>query len=300
MLKLILAVLLSASGVVKADEVDHWAQLNKPLHDSLEYLNQRVNFLLDEAIKDTNRISDCNETELFRNMRAYFKNRVSGWFNIWVFYTDKIDKRQIRARKSVYQDIGFFEAPTMGGLRLFTNVKLSPIIKLNDVFIGTDKLDHFFSTGRRFYLKYRNGKRSLDETLVALVKTELGYLGARTTGMASRADFVADINGFRFWSELIGEDYDILTGERTAPYVVCRNEKWVRVRTFDWALYVDQAWDESKNCNHYRTDRIKRKVRERVRRVEESTGQNLWCENPAAEVVELVNSKYASYREFFF
>lgn len=84
-------------------------------------------------------------------------------------------------------------------------------------------------------------ERGVDVSLDLSHKMENGPFGG-DWGIKSYADIAADVEGYKFWSQLT---------ETSNPYFKCRGNKWQMVREFKWEDYVSDAWDEAINCNEY-------------------------------------------------
>jgi hypothetical protein len=123
---------------------------------------------------------------------------------------------------------------------------VGPTIKLNDVLIGSDKLGHFLSQGRKFWRRYQ---RYGDEGQAAerSAYTERALFGQMTTGVYSNADLVANYEGYRFYRSLFEDG--IVPGK---PAILTWNkDHWVVQRAFTWADHVNHYWDEALNVNHF-------------------------------------------------
>ncbi|MGH8034440.1 MAG: hypothetical protein ACREO9_04385, partial [Lysobacterales bacterium] len=114
------------------------------------------------------------------------------------------------------------------------------------VLIGSDKLGHFLSQGRKYYRRYL---RTRDETQAAEQSafTERAIFGQMTTGSYSNADLVANYEGYLFYRSLF-EDNTIYG----KPAILAWHAGgWVIQRPFTWADHVNDYWDEALNINHY-------------------------------------------------
>jgi hypothetical protein len=70
---------------------------------------------------------------------------------------------------------------------------------------------------------------------------EDGIWGLGATGVKSFSDMATNYAGYRFWSSLY---------QGAEPYVRCEEDRrWVKGRSFTWADYVTDAWDEAINCS---------------------------------------------------
>ena len=117
-----------------------------------------------------------------------------------------------------------------------------PTIRVNGVYIGTDKIGHFFSQGRKFYRRYR---RMGDETQAARwsIVTETGLFGRLTTGVLSNADLVANYEGYRFYRSLF--EAGVVHGK--VAIFRWLDDRPVRQRAFTWADHINPFWDEALN-----------------------------------------------------
>jgi hypothetical protein len=123
---------------------------------------------------------------------------------------------------------------------------VGPTIKVNGQLIGSDKLGHFLSQGRKFW---RRWQRYDDEARAAEQSafTERALFGQFTTGSYSNADLVANYEGYRFYRSLFEDD--VVPGK---PAILAwRDGGWVVQRPFDFADHVNAYWDEAINVNDY-------------------------------------------------
>jgi len=160
--------------------------------------------------------------------------------------------------KSIYQDFDFSESPTV-----VLTKRLAVLMRIGSVYLGSDKLGHFFTEGYTYFEHYlENGEQS------ALGYGELmesSFYGELTTGIFSYADLVANLNGLRFWNTILATKPDPIQKTTTLqPYVGCRKGRWQRLRDFHWSDYVDPAWDEAINCNVYADEVLLEKVNRRI------------------------------------
>lgn len=293
LMRFLAVIILILSVTARADEVDHWTGNYQDLPDSSEVINERMNALFDVAVGDANRLGkNCDKKPLYKSLRRYFRNRFFGKFNRWLHATDDFNKVQLRVRESVYSQLSPRDAWVLGGLLKIINAKLSGVVRMGNHLIGTDKFDHFLSTGYRLSRKFLQGDEDIEMAIENFRKTEYGVLGAKSTGIISNSDVAANFNGLRFWSHLLAEIPDPLGPEyQLGPYVVCDQSQWVRVMRFDWLSYIDDAWDESKNCNGYRNQRIRTKVEEKTDPI---------CDGEDASVIKLRDTKYAEFSSWIF
>lgn len=178
---------------------------------------------------------------------------------------------------SIYRDIDYLEGFS---LRL---KELSDVVEINGHLVGLDKIGHFFAEGWAYFERTHEDGERLQDAMDWGSRQEAGKFGYATTGIYSFADLVANFHGWRFWNRILGSRDDPLKGMLanffSTPYVECelqildsiRHGRLVRAwelgRPFDFADYVDGAWDEGNNCNSYADPVIEAKVDARTEEV---------------------------------
>ncbi len=299
-------VLMSASVVAFAAEIDSVTTRNVELENSRTAINQIFNQRLKEGIDEANRkrisihaVGDlelyregeyCDEQVLYRELRkAIFKSNSVTW-GLKGYHLD-IQLRSLLVRNSyslplndsIYRDIDYIE-----GISL--NLKqLSDVVHVEGNLIGVDKLGHFFAEGWRYFELMEYDNRSLSDVLAWGREKESGLFGYSTTGIFSYADLVANFNGMRFWNKVLLKHDDPLKGvianllER--PYVTCDIQiidsfkageivrAWEFSVEFDIEDFIDGSWDEGNNCNSYADPVIEEKVVKRIHDID----QNFTC-----------------------
>ena len=158
----------------------------------------------------------------------------------WAIKAPEVEKLPVTRRQSMYAEAPLY-ATRVAGIFGF-----GPIIKVHGTLMGTDKIGHFFSQGRKFYLRWR---RSGDVAKAARrsVTTEKALFGRFFTGAYSNADIVANYEGFLFYCSLFN---DGVAADKPS-IMAWREGKPVRRRDFSWADHVNDFWDEALNPNAY-------------------------------------------------
>ena len=107
---------------------------------------------------------------------------------------------------------------------------ISPTVRLFGVEFGTDKLDHFFQQGYKYYKIQQkavaNGSTAEQATTRAIKwgrRTERTYFGLLVSGVYSNADLYANYAGMRFYQ---GLTEPIMIGERRPAPVALNNGVW--------------------------------------------------------------------------
>jgi hypothetical protein len=123
---------------------------------------------------------------------------------------------------------------------------LGDTLRVNDQLIGSDKLSHFLSQGRKFYGRYLVSG-SEEKAAQRGVLTEQAIFGAGMTGSFSNTDLAANYEGYRFYRSLFEDD--IVAGK---PAILrWTDDGWIMQREFDWADHVNAYWDEALNVNSF-------------------------------------------------
>lgn len=109
---------------------------------------------------------------------------------------------------------------------------LAPVMQVNDIRFGTDKIGHFFQLGYDHYYERTVGKGALsrDDAIRDGSKSEEGSFGLDITGVYSNADIAANKAGMKFYEDL------------------ARNPNL----TFDIKAYISSDWNEVSNPNDYK------------------------------------------------
>lgn len=222
-----------------AYETDQFTLRLEPIQDSTEVLDERVN----QSIADA--IADWNGPRSEKKVVNAIYNDIGGrhWVDKierWAMKSDQVERLQPSRYESIYR------GHPIWATRVAALFGVGPTIKLNGQLIGSDKLGHFLSQGRKFWFRF---KRYQDETRAAehSAYTERAIFGQATTGVYSNADLVANFEGYRFYRSLFEDD--IVPGK---PAILSwREDHWVVQRPFTWADYVNAYWDEALNVNHF-------------------------------------------------
>ncbi len=231
-----LALLLAlVGGTAHAYEVDNFTGRDRPVSDSLQVLDGRVNAILRKAAKKANQESPfrCNRVLLRSQVLRWVRPDPISFLELWATFSDEIDRIEVARSQSVYSGARLGESPAIW------LAGIGQSFKLDGKIVGTDKLGHFFMQGFGYFKEVEDGK-TIDQ-VVRAEHGEDGIFGLTTTGVMSYADMAANYSGYTFWKELYA-------GEK--PYFRCEEGKgWVQTRSFTWKDYVSDAWDEAINCS---------------------------------------------------
>ncbi len=264
--------------VASAAETDQFYDRAKPIADSTEILNKKVNETIAEIVAGRR-----NEPRQKVIVNAVYRTlggpRMTDKLEKWLIESPQVEKREVARRDSIY-----------GGMPIWTTrfafiFGLGKTLSVNDQLIGSDKISHFLSQGWKFHKRYqRTG--SEEAAAKRAVLTERAIFGAGTTGTFSNADLVANFEGYRFYRSLFEDD--VIPGK---PAILrWEDGGWVVQREFDWADHVNEYWDEALNVNSY--DVL---LRRRMQRRFVSSCPQYWQDPAIYEIEneEKLRSRYA-------
>jgi hypothetical protein len=226
-------------NAVPAYETDQYSNRDEPIADSTSALNHKVN----EAIGDI--VAGWHKGHDEKAFVDAVYNRLGGHYWVdklerWAMNSPEVEKLGTPRYHSIYSGIPFWDS------RFIAVFGIGDTIRVNGQLIGTDKIGHFFSQGRKFYRRYvRYGSEARAAERSAY--TERAIFGSMTTGNYSNADLVANYEGHRFYRSLFEDD--IIPGK---PAILrWEQDHWVVQRPFDWADHVNAYWDEALNVSHF-------------------------------------------------
>lgn len=227
------------------------------LGDATDAANVELDRLLDKAADQANRrlgarakpervtrvvaraVRDQTSARTRVKGRGVLRALGYGTFSAWLESAD-IPRQAFLDRSDIYAGIPFGTAPILASAGTCSTVNLG------GVRIGTDKVDHFLSTGFRYWsLAHRRS----DEAAVRFgSRTERTYLGLQSSDTFSYADLHANWRGQAF--------YETLMDPQDGTFA-WKDGQVERVRDFDWRGWVDWRWDELLNPSVY-TPRVQR------------------------------------------
>lgn len=220
-------------------ETDQITNRLKPIADSTALLDDQVNLSIRKAVSNWHGKPSNKRVvnKIYHDIGgAHWVDKIERW----AMKSDDVEKLQESRHDSIYSGHPF-RATRVAGL-----FGVGPTIQIDGQLIGSDKLGHFLSQGRKFYFRYL---RYNDEARAAKhsAYTERAIFGQMTTGSYSNADLVANYEGFLFYLSLFNDD--VIPGK---PAILkWEEDHWVIQREFTWADHVNEYWDEALNVNHY-------------------------------------------------
>jgi len=239
LLLLPLLLILSAPALVGAYETDQFNNRQQAIKDSTAVMNHQVTQAIASTIIGWHGAPD--EMKVVDGI--YHKIGGKHWVDKlerFAMDSSEVERLKTPPHDSIYSGLPIYATRVAG---LFG---VGPTLKINNVLVGTDKLGHFLSQGRKFY---RRWVKLGDERMAAeqSAYTERALFGQMTTGSYSNADLVANYEGFLFYRSLF--DDNIIAGK---PAILAwENDHWIMQRPFDFADHVNDYWDEALNINDY-------------------------------------------------
>ena len=228
-----------APTFVRAYETDQFNNRQQDIRDSTSIMNREVTLAIASSITPWR--GPPNEKKIVDAI--YYKIGGKHWVDKlerFAMDSDDVEKLTTPPHDSIYSGHPLYATRVAG---LFG---VGPTLKINHVLVGTDKLGHFLSQGRKFYVRWL---KLQDESKAAehSAYTERAIFGQMTTGSYSNADLVANYEGFRFYRSLFEDN--IVPGK--PAILTWEGDHWIMQRPFDWADHVNDYWDEALNINDY-------------------------------------------------
>lgn len=232
------------STYLLATEIDSFTLRDPFMKDSIAVLNTLMKNYFDKALKKANKEGSCDP----KRMEEIFYEVSGGktWAKLEEAVKDlgTLERKSILRENSIYRDISFLDAY---GLYM---AKLGYLMKIQDFYVGSDKIGHFIGIGYSYY-EYPNIQEAMDFGEL----TERTYFGLTTTAIYSYGDLAANLEGYYFWNRV---------AKGSNPYFTCENKTWKQNADFDWSDYANPAWDEGLNCNYYKNTEITKFVQSQI------------------------------------
>lgn len=195
------------------------------------------------------------EKDLYRELRVIFNNHSKGKLVKDILYTDKYPTIKIPLVDSIYGTWSVLDGFLLGRKKAAQSpLALAPLIRVGEVVVGTDKLEHLFGMGFQYFDRYYLRGQSLVRVLKRGIFFEKTILGGNrlATGVFAYSDLAANFNGMRFWNSILQKRDDILGKDKNVgPFLRCEAGQWRRIKDIDFTPFMDFASDESINCSKF-------------------------------------------------
>lgn len=269
MKSLFLLSLLISSPIFSA-EVDMFTYRNEKFTDVADKVNGLTNKYVANALKRLNEQNvGCNEEELYKELRTVFANHSKGELTISVIHSPDIEKKVVKRDDSIFKDWSIFDGFVMGAPFWVKNGKtISPLVKMGDHVVGTDKFEHMFGRGFKYFEGHYLKNNDLIKTIKKGILEEKVVFGGikLVTGVFSYADLSANFNGMRFWNHMLQLREDVL-GQNLGPYITCQNNTYVQAKKIDFTNYFDESMDEGINCSKFPSKKTLKKYKSEVEKL---------------------------------
>jgi hypothetical protein len=237
--------LLARVAPVAALETDNYITWQLQLQDSSDLVNQYINSQIQEELNEqVKRKKNISCEKLTLNIAERFRTQPPVTHPLEDWLHEHLDETMIYPKsgeqyrtKSIYRQLYRF---------YLRYVKLAPNVQINGVYLGTDKLSHFVSTGRRYFEHYNklikknvSPELALQDTIRFGLKNERTFLGTWSSGVFSYADMEANYQGLIFYQKFCHSDYPFLAQDQQGVWY---QQNQVNIRD-----YVNPYWDETFN-----------------------------------------------------
>jgi len=235
----VIVIAVAGSVVASAYETDQLTNRATPIADSTDVLNREVNEALERIVTEWNK-----GHEEWAFVDAVY-HEIGG-----VHWVDRLERFAMKSPEVERMPTGrydsMFSDHPFWATRVTALFGTGKTIRVNEQLIGSDKLGHFLSQGRKYYRRYLRFD-SEEKAAEHSAFTERAIFGQLSNGIYSNADLVANYEGHRFYRSLFEDD--IIVGK---PAILrWEDDRWILQREFDWADHVNEYWDEALNVNHY-------------------------------------------------
>ena len=237
-----LAAFIACSQLVFADETDQYLVWDRELADAAPAINDFVNRVARESIDAENAKPgppcDC-ETLSLQILPEIYLDRLRADLIAFVESSEDIDVYPPRnvAPEDILALSIYRRAPVPMVIRV------TRTIRIGDVYLGVDKLNHLVGIGRRYFVRYLSDRRSglsereaTDNVIRWGVLVENSVLGTLINGIFSSADLEANYQGLLFARRFC---------EGPDPYLQFDGQEWRLAREIDLRDFVTPAFDET-------------------------------------------------------
>ena len=234
-----------------SSEVDSFNADASHIEDALPILNAEVRRLINLSVKQANQTdTSCDRDALYRSTKFNLGREVISNVEEFAVKSEKVPKLMRPKEESIFSELSITESFVLA----IYPMSMGRTLNMDGHLVVTDKIGHFISEGHYYLSHYIKKGKTLKEAMIFARDVYEGYMGINGSGIYSAGDLVANFHGLRFWSTLIGEYEDPLGTIETAA-IVCKSGQWIVQNEFDWRDYIDESWNEARNCSLY-SDRI--------------------------------------------
>ena len=244
---LVFLSMLFISFQVLALETDNYLAWTVELKDSTNAINGYIEEQINIAIEQANRrkyLPHCQE--MTKLVARRFKTNPPMKHPMEDWLRENLTEEHVYPHNAWYSNESIYKYPSRFYLK---GMMIAPNVRIGNVNLGTDKLSHFASTGRRYlehYLKKIRKGYSTEEANKSAIRfglwNEMTILGFWPGGVFSYGDMEANYQGFTFFKKLCLDETD--------PYLEQdENGYWNLKKSPNIGDYVSAYWDETFNLS---------------------------------------------------
>jgi len=227
--------------------------------DASKVINEKFNSMLAESVKEQNKNSLVRKkcTKVVAKAGDIFKKGTESKIGRWLRDTYKVDQRPraINGKGHSYYDQSIYYDPKVPDIWPMTILKkLAPIVNVNGVYVGGDKIGHMTGVGLSMYTTYltsrkfgRSVKKAEKKAFDLSYFTEITILGGMGSKVISFGDLEANYQGYKMFRDLCEKGY------------VAKDTKgqWHLKRKINLSNYINPYMNEIFNPSVYTKKRRK-------------------------------------------
>lgn len=248
-------------------ETDNFLTWGRELKDSSDLINDYINDQVKVELQKINRKKKLFSCEKVRNKLVMsFRGFITHPMEHWI--ESSLGKNRVYPSEEEYSDREYFMMSIYGTPKFDVSkyFSLSRNININGIYLGTDKLSHWMSTGERYYQVYTRAMKKENNEQKAF-KRAINYgifldrfiLGGVSSGVFSFGDLEANFQGLLFNRRFCRVQ------ENQRYLVATENGKWRFQHRIDVRDYVNPNFDETFNPSLFSVFKWK-KVQENFKR----------------------------------
>ncbi|MBX7258477.1 MAG: hypothetical protein K1Y02_19090 [Candidatus Hydrogenedentes bacterium] len=275
------------SQTVLAAETDQFLVWDVELRDSAPALNTYLNQETERFLAEENALHGAEHSAALVTQDLYlylFRSILDSRLRHFVMTAPDIDRYPPSTISyPEHLEMSIYSAKSFPFI-----LPMARTIRIGDVYLGIDKLSHFFGFGRRYFKRYVRLREEGYPEDVAMEKTvewgmwyERYLVGNLTDGIYSYADLEANFQGM-----MMARSFS----EGPTPLLVRTGDKWTLARPIDIRDFVNPGFDESYNCSRFMGTR-----RSQVMHVLESEV----CPKRTAPLVQARFERYQKWKPSF-
>lgn len=244
---------LSVASYAHAAETDQYMTWTVELQDSAPVLNAYLNEQAEEFVQKMN--ARKRKTETVEELAQEYYFHLFQWLaaapvRTFLWKDESVDRHPDNDVNFLeYQQQSIFRKPAFPFV-----LPMARTVRLGDVYLGIDKVGHFFGFGRRYYWRYVQMRAegvpvedAMRRVVTVGIRQENSLVGGLMDGIYSHADLEANFQGFLMLRSLAENGH-----------FVREDEQWKLAKPIDILPFITPDLDESWNVSHFQ--RLRKKV----------------------------------------